>query len=180
MTTMRMQVMAIGLVLLGLTMSGCGDDTNAAHDSGSTGGEGGGGGDQQSVLGTKQKGGCGSSEAFADECKAEGGILADHCQDAVCAGDGYMATCYAPPPAPGAGQFSCDGVINCDEGKLCVVENPIADGCFSHACEAAPADCAATPTCACLEANYDGSVLHCEEDAAGNVRVELTPPFWSK
>ena len=73
----------------------------AACGGGGSGGSGGSGG-APSVLGTKESGGCAHAETFAEQGEAEGGILADHCQDALCTSEGHLATCSEPAPAPSA------------------------------------------------------------------------------
>jgi hypothetical protein len=136
-----------------------------------------GAGGGSSVIGTTHDGECSTADEFAAQCEGEGGVLGDNCQDAGCGGAGYSATCYPPPPAPTAAQFSCDGLFNCDLGEVCHFTNPIADGCFDHACEPPPGACAADVSCACLEANWPSpdSVLDCTEDASGNPTIETAP-----
>jgi hypothetical protein len=181
---------ALFLSLAVLGAAGCGDDSGTNPGTGGGGGSGGGnattggsggaggsttaagpggGGAPESVLGTSHEGDCTTAADFADACDAEGGLLADNCQDAACGGPGWRATCYEPPPAPGPEEFSCDGLFNCAVGEICRILTPSADGCFSHTCEALPAACVDDPTCECLLAQADSTEQDtCELDEDGN------------
>lgn len=145
-------------LLVALGASGCGDDAGGA-----------GGGASEPVLGTTLDEGADQDAAqrFYDACEDEGGILAD-----LCRGSGvfWSGTCYAPPPAPAADEFACDGLFNCPVGDVCATTTPMADGCYDHACEPVPAACADDPTCACLR-ERDPSIDGCTTDDAGNPTV---------
>lgn len=111
--------------------------------------------------------------AFAMACEAEGGFVDGDCYGS---GSAWGGTCYAPPPAPAADEFACEDfgderhVMNCKKGMACFVLVAAGDGCHGHSCEPLPAECAATPTCACVEATYlPIEPVDCTEDAAGNI-----------
>lgn len=157
---------------------GSGGSTSTTGGSGGAGGStstttasgpGGGGGAPESVLGTAHDGDCSTAQDFAAACEEEGGLLADNCQDATCGGPGWRATCYEPPPALTAAEFSCDGLFNCAVGELCSVVRPSPDGCYSHACEPIPPACVEDPTCTCLLELEP--FAECEEDASGNPTI---------
>ncbi len=187
--------LALSLALVVLGAAACGDDSESnpagsgsgggTTTTGGSGGEGGstststststatgtgggGGSTAEPVLGTTHDGECSTAQAFADACEEEGGLLADNCQDAGCGGPGWRATCYEPPPAPNADEFSCDGLFNCAVGEVCSVVSAVADSCNSHACEPFPAACVDDPTCECLLAEDLSEQGTCEEDASGN------------
>lgn len=138
---------------------GSGDDSTSP--SSSAGGEG--GAASGSVVGEVQDGDCETAQAFAEACDAQGGRLGDNCQNAICGGPGWQATCYEPPPEPGAGQFSCDGLFNCSVAELCHVVDPVTDGCFRHGCEPLPTACGDEPTCECLVDASGLATAECEE-----------------
>jgi len=155
------------------TSAGSGGAGGAATGSG--GGTGGTGG-QASVLGTTYQGGCASAAAFGTQCRAEGGSW-DYCNSAQCTGVpmGGTTECYPPPPAPTQGEFAC-AQLDCTAGQVCVYDQPLGDGCASHACKVPPAPCDVTPTCACILA-HDLTGLPsnaCTEDSAGNATLGTT------
>jgi hypothetical protein len=160
-----MRLTSACLVMIAIGASACGDDAG--------GGTGGGAATADPVLGTTHEGACETWADFTDACAAEGGTIADYCQGVSCQQHG---TCYAPPPAPQANEFTCDGLFNCAVGTVCVSYNPLADGCFDHRCDPVPSACAADATCACLEEN-DDSITSCTADPAGNItlQTQLTP-----
>lgn len=179
MTSVSMLHFALSLSVLVLGAAACSDSDGDSTGSGGGGaggdsttnavGSGGAGGtDPGSILGTTHDGECTTAADFAEACEAEGGVLGDNCQDASCGGPGWRATCYEPAPAPGADEFSCDGLFNCAAGEICRVFDPVADGCFDHACVAFPAACVDDPTCECLLAQAESSEDTCELDADGN------------
>jgi hypothetical protein len=88
----------------------------------------------------------------------------------------------APKDAPAdvaadAGPFAC-GSQTCSASQLCTARPPgiptdASPTPISYACQAIPAACASTPTCACVTAHMDAScsVTSCSVDAAGRLTV---------
>lgn len=135
----------VPLLLLAVAVAGCGDD--------STGGAGGGDAySEDPVLGTEHDGACETVSAFTAQCEAEGGIHTDICNYDTCQAGGR---CAEAPPALQEGQFLCGGVEVCGADQLCIETTPLAVGCRDHQCAAIPAECAETPTCACLLENTE-------------------------
>ncbi|MGZ3420713.1 MAG: hypothetical protein ACXVEF_08920 [Polyangiales bacterium] len=72
-----------------------------------------------------------------------------------------------------AGPFAC-GSSTCTADQICKTqESGIDGGTSSKSCEALPADCAATPTCACVKAKIGASctVHDCTDDGKGHVTL---------
>ncbi len=94
--------------------------------------------------------------------------MGDNCQWANCTGEGVNATCFDPQP-PGADEFSCDGLFNCQVSEVCRIKKPDADGCFLHECLPIPSECLADPTCDCVQTVI--AAYHCAVDAEGNLTL---------
>jgi hypothetical protein len=88
-------------------------------------------------------------------------------------------SCIAPQ---GGGPFACGPKLTCAGSEYCIDQpagiyvpdaGPLAD---SFACVSIPSTCAATPTCACIEATPDACqelpVGTCSQDPAGGVTLD--------
>ncbi len=117
--------------------AGCGDSDGSSGASGSS--------DSTSTTGAD----CLGSYRGACQCEAceeRGGTCGDGCVDAF----GWRSSLCYFPTAPNAGEFSCDGVVNCYVGQVCLFEKAWGDGCSDHRCSSPPLACASDPTCACI------------------------------
>lgn len=99
-------------------------------------------------------------------CKAEGGVCTDGCIDG---GGCHSVECYHPSP-PGPGQFSCDDLVNCYIGWVCLYETGAPDGCYRHYCALPPPECPNDPSCACIE-QYAVGAWECVENGEGSMLV---------